>query len=133
MSTTRMRLGALVTAGVLSFSLAACGDDEPDTTDPVSTADTQELLDEAEDDAEDDAADTTPADLAREGLNALIRARARRAEVPSQAAPALLAGWRAGPVLARALADPRAAGRGLETSEFRARATLLMRAVTGHW
>lgn len=78
-------------------------------------------------------ADTTPADLAREGLDALTRARARRAEVPSQAAPALLAGWRAGPVLARALADPRAAGRGLETSEFRARATLLMRAVTNRW
>lgn len=62
MSTTRMRLGALVTAGVLSFSLAACGDDEPDTTDPVSTADTQEAGDETEDETEDDAADTAPAD-----------------------------------------------------------------------
>lgn len=33
MSTTRTRLGALVTAGVLTFGLAACGgDDEPETT-----------------------------------------------------------------------------------------------------
>lgn len=64
MSTTRMRLGALVTAGVLSFSLAACGDDEPDTTDPVSTAGTEETGDagDAGDETGDDAADTEPAD-----------------------------------------------------------------------
>lgn len=40
MSRTRTRLGALVTAGVLTFGLAACGsDDEPDTTTPATTVD----------------------------------------------------------------------------------------------
>jgi phytoene/squalene synthetase len=79
-------------------------------------------------------ADTTPADLAREGLDALAGARARRARVPAAAAPALLAGWRAGPVLARALGDPRAVAEGrLESSEFSARAGQLLRAISGRW
>jgi hypothetical protein len=79
-------------------------------------------------------ADTPPADLARDALDALARARARRARVPAVAAPALLAGWRAGPVLARALADPRAVAEGrLATSEFTARASLLLCALTGRW
>jgi hypothetical protein len=78
--------------------------------------------------------DTTPADLAREGLDALARARAERARVPGDVAPALLAGWRAAPALARALAEPQAAVEGrLETSEFRARAALLARSLTGLW
>lgn len=38
MSLTRMRLGSLVTAGVLTLGLAACGgDDEPSPTTPAST------------------------------------------------------------------------------------------------
>lgn len=78
--------------------------------------------------------DTTPAGLAREGFAAIRRARARRAEVPAAAAPALLAGWRAGPTLNRALADPVAAAEGrLDMSEFGARAMLLLRGVSGRW
>ena len=79
-------------------------------------------------------ADTTPADLAREGAGALARARAQRSRVPAAVAPALLAGWRAGPVLAHALADPQAVAEGrLDTSEFRARVALLLRAFSGRW
>ncbi len=78
--------------------------------------------------------DTSARDLAREGLDAIATARAQRALVPPAAVPALLAGWRAGPVLARALADPQAITEGrLGSSEFRARATLLARAFTGRW
>lgn len=39
MSTTRMRLGALVTAGVLTFGLAACADDDDPETTPTTTVD----------------------------------------------------------------------------------------------
>ena len=68
--------------------------------------------------------------LARDGLAALKRARARRERVPAAAAPALLAGWQAGRVLARAAADPEA---GMEVAEVRARAELLWRSVSGRW
>lgn len=58
MSTTRMRLGSLVTAGVLTFGLAACGgDDEPDTTTPASTVEETGTDDQTETD--DEAAETT--------------------------------------------------------------------------
>lgn len=68
--------------------------------------------------------------LARDGLAALGHARAQRARVPRSAAPALLAGWQAGRVLRLAAADPAAP---LEASEFRARADLLWRGLTGRW
>jgi hypothetical protein len=72
--------------------------------------------------------------LARDGLAALARARARRTRVPRAAAPALLPGWQAGLVLGRAAADPGAVRPGgLETSAIRARAALLWRGVSGRW
>ena len=70
--------------------------------------------------------------LARRGLERL--ARARRAGVPRQARPAMLAVWRAGPVLRRAAAEPRRVAEGtLEGSEFARRGSLLTRATTGRW
>ena len=66
--------------------------------------------------------------LARDGLAAVRRARARRDRVPAAAAPALLAGWQAGRVLARA-----EAGAPLEVAEVRARAELLWRSFSGRW
>ncbi len=68
--------------------------------------------------------------LARAGLAALARARVRRDRVPAAAAPALLAGWQAGRVLARAAADPDAP---LEVAEVRARGGLLWRSLSGRW
>ncbi|QFG67768.1 hypothetical protein [Ornithinimicrobium pratense] len=57
MSTTRMRLGSLVTAGVLTLGLAACGgDDEPDTTTPASTV--EEAGTDAQAGTEDEATAT---------------------------------------------------------------------------
>jgi len=82
-------------------------------------------------DAEPRAAAQT---LAREGLAALSRARARRARVPPAARAAYLAGWRAGPTLGaclRADYDPLT-GPG-EASAFRNRAGLLWAAATGRW
>jgi 15-cis-phytoene synthase len=69
-------------------------------------------------------------DLAREGIAALARARAERRKVASVAAPALLAGWRADRILDAAVADPEAEPG---VSEFRARAGLVWRALTGRW
>lgn len=77
----------------------------------------------------------TPVDaLARDGLAALARARGHRARVPPRAAPALLTGWQADRVLRRAAADPAAVRPGgLETSEARARASLLWRGLSRRW
>ena len=69
-----------------------------------------------------------PPSLARDGLASLARARTHRDRVPRAAAPALLAGWQAGRVLHAA-----AAARNLEASEFRARASLLWRTLSGRW
>lgn len=58
MSTTRTRLGALVTAGVLTFGLAACGgEDDPETT-PASTVEDTAVEDEtaADEQTEDETA-----------------------------------------------------------------------------
>lgn len=58
MSTTRMRLGSLVTAGVLTFGLAACGgEDDPETT-PASTVEDTAVEDEtaADEQTEDETA-----------------------------------------------------------------------------
>jgi phytoene/squalene synthetase len=78
--------------------------------------------------------DTSPGELAREGLVALARARAKRSRVPRAVLPALLPGWQAARVLAQAATDPAAAeAGGLEVSPFRARAGLLLRALSGRW
>ncbi len=79
-----------------------------------------------------DARPDAVAALARRGLERL--ARARRAGVPREARPAMLAVWRAGPVLRRAAAEPRRVAEGaLDGSEFARRGTLLLRAATGRW
>jgi len=81
-----------------------------------------------------DTSGAAVAALARQGLARLAAARARRAELPRQAAPALFSGWLAPWVLARAAAAPgRVAGGGLEPSEFRRRASLLRPVFTGRW
>ena len=70
--------------------------------------------------------------LARRGLERL--GRSRRGGVPRAARPAMLAVWRAGPVLRRAAADPRRVAEGtLEGSEFARRGSLLLRSATGRW
>jgi phytoene/squalene synthetase len=76
-----------------------------------------------------------PAALARDGLAALARARAHRERVPPAALPALLPGWQADRVLARIAADPAGAltPGALEVSDFRARAALLWRGLSGRW
>ncbi|SEO45924.1 Phytoene/squalene synthetase [Salinihabitans flavidus] len=68
--------------------------------------------------------------LAREGLARLKRAR--RGAIERGARPALLAAWQAGAVLTRAAKDPARVAEGkLLSSEFRRRATLLVRVMTG--
>lgn len=72
--------------------------------------------------------------LAAEGLARLARARAARKTLPKAAAPALLAGWQAGGILARAAADPAAVAAGaLRPSEFHRRWGLLRQAFSGRW
>jgi len=71
-----------------------------------------------------------PSDLARDGIAALARARARRARVPRSALAALLPGWQADRVLEAAATDPAAR---LEVSQVRARAGLTWRALSGRW
>jgi phytoene/squalene synthetase len=74
------------------------------------------------------------ADLARQGLARLARARAARRLVPGSAAPALLAGWQTAGLLRLAVAQPgRVAESGLALSEFAKRGGLLWQAVTGRW
>ncbi|MCT8328704.1 squalene/phytoene synthase family protein [Albidovulum sediminis] len=72
--------------------------------------------------------------LARRGLDRIARARALRARVPATAAPALLPGWQAAPLLRLAAHQPSRVAEGrLATSEARARASLALRALTGRW
>ncbi|VDC30840.1 squalene/phytoene synthase family protein [Pseudogemmobacter humi] len=72
--------------------------------------------------------------LAERGLGWLAEARAARATVPRRAAPALLAGWQAGPLLRLAAATPEAVGAGgLHLSEFSRRGRLLWQAMSGRW
>jgi 15-cis-phytoene synthase len=72
--------------------------------------------------------------LAQLGLVRLAEARAARARVPRRAGPALMAGWRAGPILRMALRQPeRVTGGRLVQSEFARRGSLLLRAATGRW
>jgi 15-cis-phytoene synthase len=81
--------------------------------------------------------DPLPADLdvaawARAARAALAEARRARATVPRDCLAALLPGWRADAILARAEAEPGLAAPP-EPSEFRARASLAARAFTGRW
>lgn len=72
--------------------------------------------------------------MARTGLEALAQARRARATVPGSAAPALLAGFQAGPILQQAARDPARIEQGaLGTSEFRRRGTLLLRGLSQRW
>jgi len=74
------------------------------------------------------------AGLARLGLDRLAEARGGRRAVPRTVAPALLPGWQAAPILARALADPGAVATGrLGLAEVRRRGRLLWQAATGRW
>jgi hypothetical protein len=72
--------------------------------------------------------------MARAGLDALAQARRARKAVPKAAAPALLAGVQAGPILHQAARDPARIDHGaLGTSEFRRRFTLLLRGLSQRW
>ncbi len=72
--------------------------------------------------------------LARRGLARLAEARTGRKTLPKGLAPALLAGWQAGSLLAQAAADPRAVAEGrLALSEFSRRGQLLWQSVTGRF
>jgi phytoene/squalene synthetase len=72
--------------------------------------------------------------LAGQALARLHRARAGRHLVSRPAAPALLAGWQAGRVLAQALRDPaRVADGRLGYSEAGKRLALMARAASGRW
>ncbi|MGY6534006.1 MAG: squalene/phytoene synthase family protein [Pararhodobacter sp.] len=70
--------------------------------------------------------------LASEGLLRLARARTRRHQVPAAARPALLAAWRAGPILRRAARRPETVVNGhLDQSEFARRLGLLRASLLG--
>lgn len=72
--------------------------------------------------------------LAGQGLAALAEARGRRGVVPRQAAPALLAGWQAGGLLAQVVAEPgRVLAGTVGQSEFVRRGGLAWRGMTGRW
>jgi len=73
-----------------------------------------------------------PAAIARDGQAALARARTARARIPKAARAALLPGWRAPDILARAAADPRRVTAGtLAESEARKRLRLVLAAARG--
>ena len=70
--------------------------------------------------------------LAAEGLDRLARARAARRKIAPQARPALLAAWRAGPLLNQAARRPESVAQAtLTQSEFVRRATLIRAVVFG--
>jgi phytoene synthase len=72
--------------------------------------------------------------LAAEGLRRLSLSRAGRAGVSRASGAALLAGWRAGGILRRAVADPaRVAAGGLDGAPVTERTALMARALTGRW
>ncbi len=81
-----------------------------------------------------DRSDTAIRALAEQGLARLAQARGARAHVPAMAAPALLVGWQAGGILARAAKMPALVREGgLYPAEFRRRGGLMLRAVSGRW
>lgn len=70
--------------------------------------------------------------LAKTGLSRLARARAATKTLPKTARPALLAAWRAGPLLRQAARHPlRVAQGALGQSEFARRITLLRASLVG--
>lgn len=72
--------------------------------------------------------------LAAGGLERLARARRRRGDIHRDAAPVLLAGWLAGPVLKRAVGNPMAVlDEALLPSEAAKRFGLMWRSVSGRW
>jgi len=72
--------------------------------------------------------------LAEQGLARLARARGARGQVPRAAMPALLVGWQAGGILARAAKAPALVYEGgLRAAEFQRRGGLMLRAVSGRW
>lgn len=72
--------------------------------------------------------------LAREGLERLAHARRLRAAAPRAARPALIAAWRAAPILRAAARAPEAALAAPPVqSEFRRRLSLITAATTGRW
>lgn len=72
--------------------------------------------------------------LARAGLDRIAAARAQRRAVPGAALPALLTGWQAPGLLARAAADPAAVAEGrLALPEVQRRGALAWRALSGRW
>jgi len=72
--------------------------------------------------------------LAQEGLSALSAARGARAQVHAALGPALLPLWQVGPVLKRAVSDPRRVAEGrLELAPVQRRFGLMARALTGRW
>ncbi|MDE0305948.1 MAG: squalene/phytoene synthase family protein [Albidovulum sp.] len=72
--------------------------------------------------------------LALAAISKIASARSSRREIPTRALAAMLAGWRADRSLRLAAEDPGNVERGeLAESEFRRRATLSWRSLTGHW
>ncbi|MEW2913617.1 squalene/phytoene synthase family protein [Leisingera sp. JC11] len=72
--------------------------------------------------------------LARKGLKKLKEAHSTRGAVSKSAGAALLAGWQAEAVLKQAIREPERVAQGaLGLSEFRRRAGLMRRAVSGRW
>ena len=71
-------------------------------------------------------------ELAERGLKRLAQARARRGDVSKAAAPAMLAVWRARPVLRAAARDPRRVADGT-LPDGAGHLALMARAATGRW
>ncbi len=79
-------------------------------------------------------AGTDPGALARQGLARLAEARKACRTLPKAAAPALLAGWQAEPLLRIAARDPAAVPEGrLLLSEFSRRGRLMWQAFSSRW
>lgn len=71
------------------------------------------------------------AELAQQGLARLATARLGLRQIPKPARPALLAAWRAAPILRQAAQDPGRVARGsLGQSEFTRRGSLLWQSLT---
>lgn len=74
------------------------------------------------------------ADLARDGLARIARARQSRHLVPRSAIPALWAGWQTRALLKQAAKTPARVVEGtLATADFAKKTTLILRAATGYW
>ncbi|WP_171099305.1 squalene/phytoene synthase family protein [Ruegeria sp. HKCCD7255] len=72
--------------------------------------------------------------LAEKALARLERAQSQRSKVPPSSRPALFAGWQAGWVLRKAMAQPQRVANGqLSQGELRRRLSLMRVASTGRW